>query len=70
MNIFLDTISSKNALILFDEKRNILQKHFFDAKVNESTLLIEELDNFFKKNKLDYKDLENIVVVAGPGSFT
>lgn len=70
MNIFLDTISPKNALILFDEKRQILQKHFFDVRLNESTLLIEEFDNFLAKNKLSYHDLENIVVVAGPWSFT
>ncbi len=70
MNIFLDTISAKNALILFDEKRNILDTHFFDVRLNESTLLIEEFDNFLKKNKREYTDLENIIVVNGPGSFT
>lgn len=70
MNIFLDTISAKNALILFDEKRNILDTHFFDVRLNESTLLIEEFDNFLKKNKREYIDLENIIVVNGPGSFT
>lgn len=70
MNIFLDTISPKNALILFDEKRNILEKHFFDVRLNESTLLIEEFDVFLKKNNASYADLENIVVVNGPGSFT
>lgn len=70
MNIFLDTISPKNALILFDEKRNIISKHFFDVWLNESTLLIEEFDNFLKKNNIDYKTLENIVVVNGPWSFT
>lgn len=70
MNIFLDTISPKNALILFDEKRNIISKHFFDVRLNESTLLIEEFDSFLVKNKLNYKALENIIVVNGPGSFT
>lgn len=70
MNIFLDTISPKNALILFDEKRNILEKYFFDVRLNESTLLIEEFDAFLKKNNVTYTDLENIVVVNGPGSFT
>lgn len=70
MNIFLDTISPKNALILFDEKRNILEKYFFDVRLNESTLLIEEFDAFLKKNNVTYTDLENIIVVNGPGSFT
>jgi len=70
MNILLDTISAKNALILFDNKRVIWEKHFFDVRLQESTLLIEEFDAFLKKNHLDYTDLENIVVVNGPGSFT
>lgn len=70
MNILLDTISAKNALILFDNERVIWEKHFFDVRLQESTLLIEEFDAFLKKNHLDYTDLENIVVVNGPGSFT
>jgi tRNA A37 threonylcarbamoyladenosine modification protein TsaB len=63
MNIFLDTISPQNILILFDQNRNILKEYFFDVKQNESTMLIEELDKFLCKNKLSYFDLENIVVV-------
>lgn len=70
MNIFLDTISPKNALILFDNHRNIISQYFFDVRLNESTLLIEEFDWFLKKNNLNYFDLENIVVVVWPGSFT
>ncbi len=70
MNLFLDTISPTNALILFDEKRNILKKYFFDVRQNESTLLIEKFDEFLSENNLKYFDLENIVVVNWPGSFT
>lgn len=70
MNLFLDTISPKNALILFDDDRNILKKFFFDVRQNESTLLIEKFDEFLKENNLKYFDLNNIVVVNWPGSFT
>lgn len=70
MNLFLDTVSPENALIFFDEKRQIISKYFFDVRQNESTLLINEVDNFLKNNNLDYKDLENIVVVNWPWSFT
>jgi tRNA A37 threonylcarbamoyladenosine modification protein TsaB len=63
MNLFLDTISPKNILIIFDNERNILKKYYFDVKQNESTLLIEELDKFLKQNELSYFELENIVVV-------
>lgn len=70
MNLFLDTISPQNALILFDNNRNIITKYFFDVRLNESTRLIEEFDDFLQSNKLSYSDLENIVIVHGPGSFT
>lgn len=70
MNLFLDTISPKNTLILFNNQKEILNKYFFDVRLNESTLLIEELDKFLQKNNVKYNDLENLVVVAWPWSFT
>jgi tRNA A37 threonylcarbamoyladenosine modification protein TsaB len=63
MNLFLDTISPKNILILFDNERNIVKEYFFDVKQNESTLLIEEFDKFLCENNISYFDLENIVFV-------
>lgn len=70
MNLFLDTISPINALILFDDDKNFLKKYFFDVRQNESTLLIEKFDEFLKENNLKYFDLDNTVVVNWPGSFT
>ena len=70
MNLFLDTISPENMLILFDDNRNIIKKYGFDVRLNESTLLIEELDNFLSNLWYKYSDLENIVVVNWPWSFT
>lgn len=70
MNLFLDILSPKNTLILFDNNKNIKNIYFFDVKLQESTKLIEELDNFLKLNNTKYSDLENIVVVSWPGSFT
>lgn len=70
MNLFLDTISSQNIIILFDNYRNILKKYLFDVKLNESTLLIELFHNFLNENNISYEDLENIIVVNWPGSFT
>lgn len=70
MNLFLDTISPNNALILFNNDRKIIKKYFFDVRLNESTRLIEELHTFLEWSWFWYQDLENIVVVNGPGSFT
>lgn len=70
MNIFLDTVSPKNALIIFNDEREIIDFYEFDVRLNESTLLIEEFDRFLQRNHLSYRDITHMVVVNGPGSFT
>lgn len=70
MNLFIDTLSEVNVLILFDNNKQIIKKYDFDVKMNESTKLIPEIDNFLKSNVLTYNDLDNIVVVNWPWSFT
>ncbi len=70
MNLFIDTISSRANVILFDEDRNIIDAVLWDVKWNESSTLIPQIDSLLKKNKISYPDLDNIVVVYGPGSFT
>jgi len=70
MNLFLDTISPRGTLIAFDDTRNILHQIFFDVLGKESTQLIEIFDQFLRNISLSYHDIEHIIVVAGPGSFT
>jgi hypothetical protein len=38
--------------------------------MNESSKLIPELSGFLAKNATSYNNLQNIIVVNGPGSFT
>jgi tRNA A37 threonylcarbamoyladenosine modification protein TsaB len=70
MNLFIDSISSPCYLALFDWNRVIQATHILDIKWNESSKLIPELDIFLNKYSIQYSDLENIVTVNGPGSFT
>ncbi len=70
MNIFIDTISDTATILLFDNNRQIIDKTEWLAKGNESSTLIPEIDNLLKQNNYKYLDLENIVVVNGPWSFT
>jgi hypothetical protein len=70
MNLFINAISKNAYIALFDDKRNILSSKFFEVKWNESSLFISILDEFLKENKLTYLDLENIVIVNWPWSFT
>ncbi len=69
MNIFLDTISQVNKLIAFENDK-IIFEYDFDVKLNESTRLILEFENFLYLAKLEYSQIENILVVVWPGSFT
>lgn len=70
MNVFINAISNNGYLALFDTKRNIIAEKHIAIRWNESSQFIELLDSFIKENSLSYTDIENIVCVNGPGSFT
>lgn len=70
MNIFIDSISTTAKIIIFDSKRKIISENDLKIKWNESSKLIPSIDSILKKNNTKYKDIENIVVVNWPWSFT
>jgi len=76
VNLFLNAVSKKWILILFNDKREILVKKEIFVAWNESEKLIEILDDFLvlgtgtQKGTGTYQKLENIVVVNWPWSFT
>jgi tRNA A37 threonylcarbamoyladenosine modification protein TsaB len=70
MNLFVNTISTNANLIIFNNNKEILNTLEFEIKWNESSLLIPKIDLFLKENNLEYKELENIVCVNWPWSFT
>jgi len=70
MNLFVDTISAPAHIIFFDENKKIIDEYTWSIKWKESSTLIPKIDDFLRKHKLEYKNLENIIVVNGPWSFT
>jgi tRNA A37 threonylcarbamoyladenosine modification protein TsaB len=70
MYLFINPISKISNIILFNQRREIIDRLEFEIKWNESSLLIPTIDSFLKKNNLDYFDVKNIVLVNGPWSFT
>lgn len=70
MNIFIDTISNTWAILLFDNNRQIIDNIKWEVKGNESSTLIPQIDILLKQNNYNYNDLENIIVVNWPWSFT
>ena len=68
MILFIDTHSE---LITIALKNN--DKLFIKTKESEyshSVFTMPMIEEIFKENKLDVKDLKKIIVVNGPGSFT
>lgn len=50
--------------------KKVADKIFYNAWQRQSELMVNEIDNILKRNKLDKKDLDSIVVGIGPGSYT
>ena len=70
MNLFIDVISNPWVIILFNDNRIITDKIVLEIKWNESSILMPKIDEFLSKNNLNYKQINNIVLVNWPWSFT
>lgn len=70
MYLFLNAVSKEGSIILFDDKKTIIEKENLSIVWEESSKLIDFVDNFLKKNSISYNEIENLVVVNWPGSFT
>jgi tRNA A37 threonylcarbamoyladenosine modification protein TsaB len=70
MNLLLNALLTNWKIILFDEERIIISEKNIETLWNESEKLIWLIDDFLSENNISYNDLENIVVFAGPWSFT
>lgn len=70
MILFIDTISNPCFIWIFNKEKNIIKSISYDIMWNESSTLIPNIDNLLKENNLSYNNLENIVLVNWPGSFT
>lgn len=70
MNLFLNAILESWIIILFNDKREIISEKQIKTLWNESERLLWLVDEFLSENNINYSDLKNIVVVAGPWSFT
>lgn len=70
MNIFINWVSRDWCFILFDDNRNIIHQTTFQILWNESSKFITLLDEFLWKHNFQYQQIDHIVCVNGPGSFT
>jgi tRNA threonylcarbamoyladenosine biosynthesis protein TsaB len=68
MKLFIDTATGLLQVALFDEKMIDLHTHI--GKNDHSKTLMVEIEALLKRNNINAKDLTEIIVGEGPGSYT
>ena len=48
----------------------VVDKISYEAWQRQSEMMVTEVDNILKRNKIDKKDLDTVIVGVGPGSYT
>lgn len=68
MNILTIDTADKNAMIILQQKNELVDNLILEYNRHTETLLID-IENILSRNKLGYKNLDSISIVNGPGSF-
>ena len=66
---YVDTSSNYLYTGIYRDKEMLAEKHV-NLNHDLSTFAIAEIDKMFKECDVDVKDVDKIMVVSGPGSFT
>ncbi len=67
--LLLDSSNTYLSVGLAKDKK-IVDKISYEAWQRQSEMMITEIDNILKRNNVDKKDLDAVVVGVGPGSYT
>ena len=67
-SLLIDTHSSDLNLVLF--KNHLVFNKISENCNNQSKIVISRIDNLLKKSNISLDELNEIIVVNGPGSFT
>lgn len=69
ISLLIDTCSTNIVIGLLKEEA-LIDKVIDINDNNLSTRFVTMIDNIFKKNDIDIKDVDKIFIAVGPGSFT
>lgn len=67
--LLLDSSNTYLSVGLAKDKK-VVDKISYEAWQRQSEMMITEIDNILKRNNVDKKDLDAVVVGVGPGSYT
>ena len=67
--LFISTFDKLITIALFKDGK-VCDKEEKESSMNHSIFVMPMIDNILKNNKLDTSNLNEIIVINGPGSFT
>ncbi|MFA6551528.1 MAG: tRNA (adenosine(37)-N6)-threonylcarbamoyltransferase complex dimerization subunit type 1 TsaB [Patescibacteria group bacterium] len=70
MTLYINTTGAEKVALALGKAGKLLAKREFKAKYQQSEKLLPAIDLLLQKAGIKLKNVENIVVVAGPGPFT
>ena len=68
-SLFIDT-HDKNVIIIIYKDGKVTGMKNLESKSKHSEITMPTIDSLFSELKLDIKDISEVIVVNGPGSFT
>lgn len=68
MILFIDTHNDLITIALKNKDDLFIKEQ--ESEYSHSIYVMPMIESIFKENNLDIKDLEKVIVVNGPGSFT
>lgn len=69
LSLILDS-ANKELGVALAQDGTLLDEIRYEARQRQSELMIPEIENIFKKNQVNPKDVGEILVTVGPGSYT
>lgn len=69
LSLILDS-ANKELGVALAQDGTLLDEIRYEARQRQSELMIPEIENIFKKNHVNPKDVGEILVTKGPGSYT
>ena len=68
-SLFIDSHDKKVSIVLFKDGK-VLDSIIEESNNKHSTIVMPSIDNIIKKSNIEVKDIKEILIVNGPGSFT
>lgn len=69
MNLFADT-SNWNLIVLLEKDNKIIDSYIKRGTKKVSDIMVDSIKELLSKNKISIKDIKNVYITKGPGSYT